>query len=106
MEEGKGKGLHLLQGLVVDKASSIFRDLQLAFLDLLAKLPVMAGRSAWECSCGRCEGNNMRLSAEEHGARAGRRRGTYIMRYLLPPSPEGLGTRGEEDVEGGSQSSR
>ena len=34
---------YLLQGLVVDEACCILWDLELAFLDLLAKLPVIAG---------------------------------------------------------------
>jgi hypothetical protein len=35
--------IYLLQGLVVDKARRILGDLELAFLDLLAKLPGRGG---------------------------------------------------------------
>ena len=41
-ERSPGAGMtwaYLFQGLVVDKAGSIFGYLELAFLDLLAKLP-------------------------------------------------------------------
>jgi hypothetical protein len=37
---------YLLQGLVVDEACSILGDLELAFLDLLAKLPEEGSLSA------------------------------------------------------------
>lgn len=36
---------YLFQGLVIDKAGGIFRDLQLALLDLFAELP--AWRNMW-----------------------------------------------------------
>lgn len=44
---------YLLQGLIVDEASSILRDLELAFLDLLAKLPGAAVSSAFHFWVGR-----------------------------------------------------
>lgn len=82
---------YLLQSLVVDEASSILGDLELAFLDLLAKLPGAAislaisfsGLDARE-TCSLPQGTEQR----------GQGRGTYIMRYWLPPSPKGLGARG------------
>jgi hypothetical protein len=47
-EEGRGGGElldELLQGLVVDEAGGVLGDLELALLDLLAKLPGQAVRS-------------------------------------------------------------
>lgn len=35
----KVEGMHFFEGLVVDKAGGIFWNLQLPFLDVLAKLP-------------------------------------------------------------------
>jgi hypothetical protein len=41
---GRGEGVDLLEGLVVDEAGGVFWDFQLAFLDVLAEFPGEAGR--------------------------------------------------------------
>lgn len=53
-ERSTGAGMtwaYLFQGLVVNKAGSIFRHLELTLLDLLAKLPIREWESATGSRC-------------------------------------------------------
>ena len=92
---------YLLQGLVVDEASSILGDLELAFLDLLAKLP--KGGRLVSVSFLAGDARYMQLSERDTALWEGG--STHIMRFWLPPSPEGLGARGGER-DGGFQAQK
>ena len=68
---------YLLQGLVVDEASSILGDLELTFLNLLAKLP--EGGRLVSVSFLAGDARDMQLSARDTAQREGG--SAYIMRF-------------------------